>query len=104
MITINRIVLAGNVVNNPASRILSNNRRRAIVKLAIADSWKDSSGKILSKKTSISVFCYGAMADNCEKYLTKGKEVMVEGRIENDDTGKIFVNAANIVFLENSAN
>lgn len=99
MISLNRVIIAGDVTNKPTLKTIDN-RKQSILKLAIKDCWLDKDKNKVEKIIKINVFCYGNLAENVSKYLDKGKKAMVEGRIESENN-KVYVNAANIVFLEN---
>lgn len=100
MISLNRVIIAGNVTNKPTLEIIDN-RKRSILKIAIKDCWLDKDKNKVEKIININVCCYGNLAENVSKYLNKGKKAMVEGRIESENN-KVFINANNIVFLENN--
>lgn len=99
MISLNRAIIAGTVTSKPILKTI-NNRKRSILKLAIKDCWLDKDKNKVEKTVNINVFCYGKLAENVSKYLNKGKKAMIEGRIESEKN-KVFINANNIVFLEN---
>lgn len=100
MISLNRLVLAGNLTDNPNLELLQNERTACKFNLAIKDTWKDSNGEIQTKITPVSIVAYGNLAKNCQKHLVKDLAVMVEGRIEVEN-GNTMIVANNIVFLEN---
>lgn len=100
MMSLNRVIIAGNVTNKPILKTIDN-RKKAILKLAIKDCWLDKDKNKIEKTVNINVFCYGNLAENVSKYLDKDKKAMVEGRIESENN-KVFINATSIVFLENN--
>ena len=108
MISLNRVMIAGKVGNNPTVHETASGRKFSDFNIVITDCWKDRNGETMKKSTFINVCCWGSLAENVVKYLSKGKSAMVEGRIETDtytdDNGKKHyitkINASNIVFLE----
>ncbi len=111
MISLNRVIVAGNLTRDPEMKVTSSNRKFTNMAIAINDFWKDKDGKTSKKTTYINIIAWGGMAENCAKYLKKGRAIMVEGRIESDKyedrQGKTQyitrINSNNIVFLENSS-
>ena len=97
--SLNRVIIAGNVTNKPTLETIDN-RKKAILKIAIKDFWLDKNKNKVEKIININVLCYGNLAENVSKYLDKGKKAMIEGKIESENN-KVFINANNIVFLEN---
>ena len=110
MISLNRVLVAGNLTRDPELKVTSTNRKVTIMTLAINDFWKNQNGETLKKATYLTIVAWGPLAENCAKYLKKGRAVMVEGRIETDSfedkNGKkrsvTRINSTSVVFLENS--
>lgn len=100
MISLNRVVVAGNLTDNPNLELLQNGRMACTFNLGIKDTWKDSNEEIQTKITPVSIITFGELAKNCQKHLVKDLAVMVEGRIEVEN-GNTMIVANNIVFLEN---
>ena len=111
MISLNRVIVVGNLTRDPELKVTASNRRFTIMTIAINDFWKNQNGELTKKTTYLSVIAWGSLAENCVKYLKKGRSVMVEGRIETDkyeDKNGIKqnvtrINCSNILFLENSS-
>ena len=61
------------------------------------DYYRNKDGKMAHNDTFLTVITYGKLAENCAKYLTDGKCVMVEGKLGNHGN----VIASSVVFLEN---
>ncbi len=110
MVSLNRVIVAGNLIRNPELKTTNTSRKFTNLTIAINDFWKDKDGELIKKTTYINVIAWGSLAENCAKYLKKGRSIMVEGRIETDKyedkQGKTQymtrINSNNIVFLENS--
>ena len=110
MISLNRVIVAGNLTRDPELKVTASNRRFTIMTIAINDFWKNQNGELIKKANYLNVIVWGTLAENCVKYLKKGRSVMVEGRIETDkyeDKNGITqnvtrINCNNIIFLESS--
>lgn len=92
MLSINRIVLAGNLVRDPEIRHFNNNVSITMFTLAVDKSVKTKSGEYKKQVAFFKVVTWNNVARQCIKYLKKGKEVFVEGELSNrsydDQNGK----------------
>ena len=78
----NRTVLMGNLARDPDVRFTPNKQKVARITVAIGRQWKNkATGELQSHTDFIPVVAWGASADICERYLKKGRPVLVEGRI-----------------------
>lgn len=110
MISLNRVIVAGNLTRDPELKVTNTNRKFTNLTIAINDFWKDKDGELMKKTTYLNIIAWGSLAENSVKFLKKGRAIMVEGRIETDryedKTGKpqyiTRINSNNIVFLENT--
>ena len=110
MISLNRVLVAGNLTRDPELKVTSSNRKVTHMSIALNEFWKDKEGKTSRKTSYINLIAWGALAENCVKFLKKGRPIMVEGRIETDKyedrQGKTQyitrINCNNVVFLENN--
>ena len=76
-----RIVLAGNVGKTPEIKDLANGKM-AHFTLATTQKWTKD-GEANSKTTWHSIAVFGKQAEIVEKYVDKGKALLVEGEIDN---------------------
>jgi single-strand DNA-binding protein len=79
---INRVVLTGNLTRDPDLRA---NGDRSICKLRIAVNTRrknNASGQWEDKPNYFDVTVFGAHGENCARYLSKGRPVAVDGRLE----------------------
>lgn len=77
----NSVDLIGRLVRDPEVRYSSDGKAVANFSLAVErDGQKDETGKKLVDYPRIVVF--GRPAETCEKYLTKGKQVGIQGRLQ----------------------
>lgn len=111
VVSINRVIVAGNLTRDPELKVTASNRKFTTMTLAIHDYWRDNSGELSKKTTFINLITWGNLAENCAKFLRKGRCVMVEGRLETDNyTDKndvkhsiTKINCSSVVFLENDS-
>lgn len=76
----------GNLTKDPDVRFTPNKQKVARFTVAIGRQWKDkSTGQMQNHTDFINVVAWSFTADICEKYLKKGKPVLVEGRISVRD-------------------
>lgn len=78
----NRAVLMGNVVRDPDIRFTPNKQKVARMTIAIGREWKNKGTNARESHTDfVNVVAWSFLADLCERYLKKGRPVLVEGRI-----------------------
>jgi single-strand DNA-binding protein len=79
---INRVVLTGNLTRDPELRA---NGDRSVCKLRIAVNTRrknNASGQWEDKPNYFDVAVFGAHGENCARYLSKGRPIAVDGRLE----------------------
>lgn len=104
--SINIISLLGRVGKDPSVRSLNNGTKVASVTVATTENWKDKDG---NKKESMqwhTVEAWGSLADILEKYVKKGDQLYVSGKMVYDQYEKdgvkhttAKVKAENVVLL-----
>ena len=77
----NRVQLIGNLGQDPETKNLESGKKLVRFTLATSDSYKNSDGQKVSETTWHNIVAWNGLADIAGKYLKKGKEVAVEGRI-----------------------
>ncbi len=87
---LNKILLIGNLVDDPRE-LRTTNSGQVVTDFRIAVN--DRFGREDRRTLFIDVTVWGRTAENCHKYLGKGRGVLVEGRLEEDtwddrETGK----------------
>lgn len=83
---LNRVYLLGNLAKDPDIRATQSKQKVARITVAVGKQWKDKqTGEQKSHTDFINVSAWGFTADICEKYLSKGKPVLIEGRISVRD-------------------
>ena len=80
---INKAILIGNLGADPESRHMPSGGAVTNLRIATAESWKDKQSGDKKEKTEWhSVVCFGRLAEIAAEYLSKGRQVYVEGRIQ----------------------
>jgi single-strand DNA-binding protein len=80
---INKVILVGNLGNDPDIRYTAGGAAVANISLATTDSWKDKeSGEQQDRTEWHRVVFFGRLAEIVGEYLKKGAQVYVEGRLQ----------------------
>jgi len=79
---VNKVILVGNLGSDPEVRSTPGGQRVANFRLATSRQWTGQDGQRQEKTEWHSIVAWGKLADIVERYLTKGKQVYVEGRLE----------------------
>jgi single-strand DNA-binding protein len=79
---INRIVLTGNLTRDPELRSLPSGMSVCSLRVACNTRRKDAGGEWTDKPNYFSVTVWGAQGENCARFLTKGRPVALDGRLE----------------------
>lgn len=82
MSSVNKVILIGNLGNDPELKYTPSNKAVCNLSVATNEKWKDKSGAKQEKTEWHRVNVWGDLAENCAKYLKKGRTVYVEGRLE----------------------
>src|SRR5690554_3103953 len=81
----NRATIIGNLVADPEEIAGGKGCKFSI---ATNEKWKDKSGQLQERTEWHRITAWGPLGDNCLKYLTKGRQVCVTGRIQTDEYEK----------------
>jgi single-strand DNA-binding protein len=80
---INRVVLTGNLTSDPELRSLPSGTSVCKLRVACNTRRKDgSTGEWTDKANFFDVTVWGAQGENCARYLSKGRPVAIDGRLE----------------------
>ncbi len=79
--SVNKVIIVGNLTRDPDVAHLSDNKV-ANFTVATNDKWKGKDGEWNEKAEFHRVVAWRWLAERAEKYLTKGKQVYVEGKLE----------------------
>jgi len=79
---INRVVLTGNLTRDPELRSLQSGMSVCSLRIASNTRRKGASGEWEDKPNYFSVTVWGAQGENCARFLSKGRPVAIDGRLE----------------------
>ena len=79
---INRVVLTGNLTRDPELRSLPSGTAVCSLRIACNTRRKGSSGEWEDKPNYFDVTVWGAQGENCSRFLSKGRPVAIDGRLE----------------------
>jgi single-strand DNA-binding protein len=79
----NKVQLIGNLGMNPEVKSLENGKKVAKFTLATNETYKNQNGERVTDTQWHNVVAWGKTAELMEQLLTKGKEVMLEGKLTN---------------------
>jgi single-strand DNA-binding protein len=76
------VTLVGNLTRDPELRQTPQGTSVCTLGVAVNSSYKDSSGQWVEKPNFFDVIVWGAQGENCARYLSKGRQVGVDGRLD----------------------
>jgi single-strand DNA-binding protein len=79
---VNKVILVGNLGRDPEVRSLPSGQPVASFSVATSRRFKDRDGQRQEQTEWHNVVCFGKQAEIAAQYLTKGKQIFVEGRIQ----------------------
>ena len=80
--SINRVIITGNLTRDPELRSLPSGTSVCELRVAVNSQRKDESGNWVDKPNYFNVKVWGAQGENCSTYLSKGRPVAVDGRLD----------------------
>ncbi len=82
---VNKVILVGNLGKDPEVRYTSGGQAVASLRIATSRTWNDKqSGQKKEETEWHDVEVWGKQAELCGEYLSKGRQVYVEGRLKTD--------------------
>jgi single-strand DNA-binding protein len=79
----NKVQLIGHLGQDPDIKTFENDKKVANMSLATSEQYKNAQGEKVTETQWHSVVAWGKLAEIAEKYLVKGTEVVVEGKLVN---------------------
>ena len=80
---LNRVVITGNLTRDPELRSLSSGTSVCSLRIASNSRRKDNStGEWVDKPNYFDVTVWGAQGENCARFLSKGRPVAIDGRLD----------------------
>ncbi|MEP4077603.1 single-stranded DNA-binding protein [Haloferula sp.] len=84
MANLNKVLLMGNLTKDPELRYTPKGTAVGDLGLAVNRRVSDGNGNWSDETTFVDITVWGNTAENAQKYLTKGRGVFVEGRLQLD--------------------
>jgi single-strand DNA-binding protein len=102
-----RVTLVGNLTRDPELRQTPGGTSVCQFGVAVGRRYKDNSGQWVDKASFFDVVVWGQQGENCAQYLSKGREVAVDGRLDQrswdaqdgSKRSKVEIIAETVVFL-----
>jgi len=79
--SVNKVILVGHVGQDPEVRYIENNTPVCTLRLATSEVYKNKSGERVTTTEWHSVVLWRGLAEVAEKYVKKGTQVYIEGKI-----------------------
>ena len=90
--SVNKVILVGRLGQNPEVRYTPSGAAVANFSIATSESWMDKGGQKQERTEWHRIVVWGKLAELCNQYLSKGRQVYVEGRLQTrewqDKTGQ----------------
>ena len=82
--SVNKVILVGHVGKNPEQRVFGSGESVTSFSLATSEKYKDKSGEWKDQTEWHNISCFGKLSDIANKYVTKGTQVYIEGKIKTN--------------------
>ncbi len=79
---VNVVVITGNLTKDPELRSTTGGMSVCEMRVAVNSRRKDQSGQWVDKPNYFDVVVFGAQGENCANYLSRGRPLAVEGRLD----------------------
>lgn len=84
MASFNKVILMGNLTRDPETRVTAGGLTICKLGLAVSRVYSTKDGERKEEVTFVDVDCFGKQAEVIARYCSKGKPLMVEGRLKLD--------------------
>ena len=81
--TLNKVMLIGNVGKDPEPRHLENGTMFVPITVATTERYKDRNGEVKEQTEWHNVVCWRGLAEVVEKYVRKGTQIYIEGKLRS---------------------
>jgi single-strand DNA-binding protein len=105
--SVNQVILMGNLTRDPELRQIPSGQSVCSFSLALNRAYKDQSGQWQEATDYVDVVAWGPLAERVAQYVTKGRRVLVQGRLqsrsweqEGQKRSKVEVQANDVTFLD----
>lgn len=79
---VNKVIIVGRLGTDPEIKTVGNNNTVARLSVATSENWTDREGQKQERTEWHRVVVWGKLAELCGKFLSKGRQVYVEGRLQ----------------------
>jgi single-strand DNA-binding protein len=79
---INKVILVGNLGQDPELRYTQNGKPVANFNLATSEKYRNKSGELVENTEWHKIVCFDKLAENVNEHLEKGKRIFLEGKIQ----------------------
>lgn len=79
---VNKVIIIGRLGTDPETKTVSSGQAVTRMSVATSESWVDRDGQKQEKTEWHRIVVWGKLAEICAKYLAKGRQVFVEGRLQ----------------------
>ena len=79
--SVNKVILVGNVGQDPEVRYLDNNTPVCNIRLATSESYKNRNGERVTSTEWHNVVLWRGLAEVADKYVKKGSQLYIEGKL-----------------------
>lgn len=85
MASVNKVILIGNLGRDPELRYTPSGTAVATFSVATTENWSNKEGEKQSRTEWHRVEAWGRLAEICGEYLSKGRQVYIEGSLQTDE-------------------
>ena len=79
---VNKVIIVGRLGGEPEVKAISPNQTVARFSVATSENWTDKMGNKQERTEWHRIVVWGKLAEICGKYLQKGRQVYIEGRLQ----------------------
>ncbi|OAG27648.1 single-stranded DNA-binding protein [Thermodesulfatator autotrophicus] len=80
--SVNKVILIGRLGADPEIRYTADGQPVATFRLATSERWTDKNGQRQERTEWHRIVAFGKLAEICGEYLSKGRQVYIEGRLQ----------------------
>ncbi len=84
MSDLNSVILLGNLTRDPELRYIPSGDAVATFGIAVSNFYTTEEGETKESTCFVNIETWRKLAENCSKYISKGRQVVVEGRLKLD--------------------
>jgi single-strand DNA-binding protein len=84
MASVNKVIIIGNLTKDVESRSFPDGSPVANIFVACNEKYKDKQGEIKESVEYVNIVFFGKLAEIVGKYLSKGKQIYVEGKLKTE--------------------